>query len=212
MAYFELADFKQWLSDYVDYLKDADDNSFDALLQQCADAGCEEIEQLCARSFVLAEDEERAFAVDIDGTVAVKDLIALTGDVLVDANGDGVPETVVPAASLQLLPRTDERGRPGRRFQVLASTPTASVSLLAYVGRAVTVPGDWGYVEPADSLAPAPIIQAAMIRAARLWARRSAVLGTQYIVGDGVFSRIAKNDYDVTDLITGYRYTGYEVS
>lgn len=212
MAYFELDAFKQWLSDYVDYLKDADDNDYDNLLQGCADAGCEEIEQLCERSFTLVEDEERTFTVDVDGCVYVKDLIALTGTVLVDANGDGVPELSVPAASLQLLPTTDERGRAARRYQCLAPTLTASVSLLAYIGRAVLVPGDWGYVEPDASLAPAPIIQAAMIRAARLWARRSAVLGTQYIVGDGVFSRIAKNDYDVADLVRGYRYTGYEVS
>lgn len=207
--YATVAEFKAWLTDKVGYVENADGGSIDTLLEDCLSSATGDIEDDTGRVFALTTPAEaRSFYVDIDGLVHVTDLVTVTS-VVVDTNGDDVVDKTLASTDYMLLPKTDNRGRAGVRYQLIKATPSGGAYFIP--GYRVTVTSTWGYVE--SSAAPKQIKTACLLRAARTLARRDARLGSLIMsMGSSSVEVVAKLDVDYENLIDAYRVEYYGVS
>lgn len=198
MGHCTLAEFKSWAFDNVSHGTDAQGNSLDGLLQDLIDAGARQIEQDTGRLFSSATDT-RLVSVAVDGYARFKDLISITS-VTIDNDNDETPETLLAATDYIVGPKTDEFGSAAVRYQWMRSRSNGTARF--FPGVWLSIVGTWGYV--VSSAAPDDIKLANQLRAAWLWARRDAKLGTVAIPGMGVAASMQQWDTDYRQLIGPY--------
>jgi hypothetical protein len=173
----------------------SEDDAIDAAINAAESS----INGFCGRSFVVpGSATAKVYRPTSDVQLDVDDIAQLTSLVVkTDTADDGVYDTTLTltseyiiennAAPYRIIRRVDGSAFPRPR----SNRPTIEVT--AY----------WGYA----MAVPAPIIQAATTYAARLYQRRSAVLGFQPgMEGDAI--RISRIDPDLRSLLSGYRLLG----
>lgn len=207
--YATVAEFKRWLTDKTSYVEDADGNNIDALLTDCLLAASRGIDDDTGRIFYRVELEVRQVFVERCGEVSFVDLIADTvPTIVIDTNGDDVPDKTLATTDYLLLPRTGKNGAAAVRYTDMRLRSTASVVLTP--GYMVQITGDWGYLD--DGVAPSKIKQACLLKAARLLARRDAKLGSIIMaMGSSTVEVVAKLDRDYADLVDAFKVDVYGV-
>lgn len=199
MAYITIAELKAWALDNVNHATDAQGNSLDALFTDLVEAAARQIDQDTGRRFAALTAETRLVQVQVDGFARFRDLTAVTS-VTIDNDGDETPETVLAATDYVIGPKTDEFGAVAARYQWMRASRNSSARFTP--GTWLSILGNWGYV--VSAAAPYDIKQANKIRAAWLWARRDAKLGTVAIPGMGVAASMQRWDTDYQQLIAPY--------
>lgn len=199
MAYITAAEFKAWSLDNVSHATDAQGNSLDSLITDLIEAAARQIDQDTGRRFAALTAETRLVQVDVDGFARFRDLTGVTS-VTIDNDGDETPETVLASTDYVVGPKTDEFGAVAARYQWMRSSRTGTARF--FHGTWLSIVGNWGYT--VSSAAPYDIKQANKIRAAWLWARRDAKLGTVAIPGMGVAASMQRWDTDYQQLIAPY--------
>lgn len=200
MAYATVDAWKLWASDNTTYFTNAEDTSLDGVIEDCLDAASRQIDHDCGRVFSLTEAEGRDYRVGDDGYVRCVDLVSIDL-VEYDADYDDTAETALATTDYIAGPLVDERGRAPDRYQWLKRR--FGSSYWPGPGTIVTVTGDWGYVED-DGSPPPDIVQACVLRAGRLFARREAKLGTVSVPQMGTVGVVKGQDQDYLDLIRPY--------
>lgn len=199
MAYITIAELKSWALDNVAHATDAQGNSLDTLFTDLVEAAARQIDQDTGRRFAALTAETRLIQVDVDGFARFRDLTSVTS-VTIDNDGDESPETVLAATDYVIGPKTDEFGAVAARYQWMRASRNSTARFTC--GTWLSILGNWGYV--VSAAAPYDIKQANKIRAAWLWARRDAKLGTVAIPGMGVAASMQRWDADYRDLIANY--------
>lgn len=212
MQYATTAAWKLWAADNTAYFTNAEDTSLDGVIADCLEAASRQIDNDCGRVFYRLEAEARDYRVDDDGYVRCTDLVEIT-TVEYDSDLDDTADTALAATDYLAGPLVDDHGRAPLRYQWLKRRHGS-----AYwpgPGTIVTITGDWGYVE-SDGAPPPDVVQACIIRAGRLFARREAKLGTVSVPQMGTVGVIRGQDQDYLDLIRPYVRTdtgvGYAVT
>lgn len=213
--YASVADFKAWLTDKVDYVEDADGASIDDLLTDCLTTGSRDCDGDTGRIFYRVDDEIRQTFVQRGGEVEFVDLIVDADSgapvIIIDTNGDDVPDRTLASTDYTLLPRTGPDGRLTDRYTSLRPTATGNLRALLHPGYMVQITGSWGYLE--GGAAPAQIKTATLLRAARYLARRDARLGSLIVAwGGGSVQTVTKLDADYDRLVSGFALEGYGIS
>ena len=175
----------------------ADSTQNDAI-NTALDAADEEINNLCGRSFTVpaATSTRVYYPTPSDVLLNVDDIATATGLILKQDTGDNgtYDETLTITTDFILVGNTT----PYRQIQLvngdtwprpISNRPTVQVT--AKFGYGTTV--------------PAAVVQASTVLAARLYQRRSSPLGFQAGNVDTGFIRIARNDPEIMNLLTGYR-------
>jgi len=176
------------------------DESDDSPLQLALDAATALIDQWTGRSFRDEAGATKYFWATSPNILELRPDIRTITSVAVDTNGDLTFATTLAAtdyllAPLMPLPDTGIYTR-------LRIAPLSSRSFPQ--DRQVRVVGDWGYTVDGD--APAPIRQACLIQAERLFKRaREAPFGILQTTDLGQFTRISQADPDVMALIDPYK-------
>ncbi|MEO8082519.1 MAG: hypothetical protein ABI780_01720 [Ardenticatenales bacterium] len=199
MAYITIAELKAWALDNVAHATDAQGNSLDALFTDLVEAAARQIDQDTGRRFAALTAETRLIQVQVDGFARFRDLTSVTS-VTIDHDGDETPETVLAATDYVIGPKTDEFGAVAARYQWMRASRNSTARFSC--GTWLSILGNWGYT--VSGVAPYDIKQANKIRAAWLWARRDAKLGTVAIPGMGVAASMQRWDTDYQQLIAGY--------
>jgi len=200
--YATVAAWKLWASDNTTYLTNAEGTSLDGVIGYCLDAASRQIDADTGRVFYLTSAEERIFRADDDGTVDVVDLVAGSiSAIAYDADSDDESDTDLETTDYICHPLTDERGRAPARYQELRRRKGAAN--WPSRGAIVAITADWGYVED-DGSPPADIVQACVILAGRLFARREAKLGAIAVPGVGTVGMVKGSDIDYENLIRRY--------
>lgn len=201
-SYQGVESWKLWAADQPDYLTNAAGDSLDEVIEDCLKAASRDIDGDTGRVFYKIEQEERWFRVSDTRTVSFVDAIAGADiAVLVDDDGDDVPETALAATDYHLMPFTDDRGRASERYNKLVIRRGASRTL--HPGQAVKITTDWGYIELGET-PPANIIMACNLRAGYLFARREAKLGAISVPGMGTVGMVKGRDQGYLDSIKNY--------
>jgi hypothetical protein len=202
MALATVEEWKLWAADNTTYFTNAEGDSLDDVIGDAIDAASRRVENDCGRSFELTEAEVRYFRVEDDGTIRFVDLVADTiVEVLYDNDMDDEPDQALAETDYQLMPLTDERGKAPTRYQWMRRRTGSA--LWPAPGTVVSIEADWGYVED-DESPPPDIVQATIIMAGRLFARREAKLGTVSVPQMGTVGVIKGPDQDYLDLIRPY--------
>jgi hypothetical protein len=174
-------------------LGDMPDGYDDGVLHQALDAASRAIDNLTRRRF-YAETATRYLTAMGYETVLVPDLLDLTS-VATDDDTDGTYETTWDADVFDLQP-----DQPPYQQLVIVPWHTSWFSLRR---RSIAVTGSWGY--SADT--PAPITEACLLMAVRLFQRKNApygVVGTTSEFGTR-FTSLPPIDPDVELLIKPYK-------
>lgn len=214
MALATVEAWKLWAGDNTTYWTNAEGDSLDDVIGDAIDAASRRVENDCGRTFEVSEDEDRTLRVDDDGRVRFTDLIA---DSITsfdcDLDGDDEADTELAETDYILGPLTDERGLAPTRYQW--AKRRAGAAYWPSPGTIVTITANWGYVESDDS-PPPDIVQACIIMAGRLFARREAKLGAVSVPNMGTVGMVKGEDQDYLDLIRPYVRTdtgvGYAVT
>lgn len=197
-AYADLALLKFHLSSSSDGVANftAED---DILLQRCLDAATLQIEQFTGRTFRAEAAATKTFIASCYDTLDVRpDVRAVTG-VTVDDDGDLSFGLTLAATDYWLLP---VQGFPDSGiYSRIQIAPRSSQAFSP--GYQVRVTGDWGYVVNGE--APSAVIEACLLQASRLWARRGTPLSIMGGADLQTFARITKADDDVKALLLPYR-------
>lgn len=203
MAYASLAELKGFVSIPVA------DTGDDTNLQLALDAAQAQIDKFCDRTFAAdASVTTRYYTTNDSGLLGVDPISTLTGLIVTtDDNGDGTYETTWTIG-------TDFRAEPinaaaaGRPWTRLVSLGTRWWPRLQYrPGVSVTAKFGWP-----GGVAPAPVKQATLIQASRLWKRKDAPFGVAGSVEFGSEMRLlAKLDPDVESLLRPYRRSWWAV-
>lgn len=200
--YADVERWKKWAGDNSAYFTDAAGTSLDDVIADELDAASRQVDGDCGRVFYLTSAEERTFRTEDDGTI---DFVDLCADAIItvkyDADSDDVAETELEDTDYLLLPLTDNRGRAPDRHQSMKRRRGGS--RWPAPGALVTIEGDWGYVET-DGSPPPDIVQATIIMAGRLFARREAKLGSIAVPGVGTVGVAKGPDGDYERLIRNY--------
>ena len=190
-GYATLADLKLRL--------DIPDGADDAILEGTIEAASRRIDEDTGRRFYLVT-EARYFTPEQGGLVEVDDLITLT-DLATDIAGTRTYDTVWQPTDYDLLPtNAASRGWP---YTAIARRPLARWAF-PILPLAVRVTGDWGYA----AAPPAPIVQACLLLAARLWRRKDAAVAEVGTMGSEGLAQVRtypSNDPDVRQLLAPYR-------
>lgn len=166
-----------------------------ALMEIAIEAASRWIDSMTGARFYAAS-EARVYSADWYDLLYVDDLTAVTS-LKTDEDGDGVFETTWAAADYILEPRGAlQRGTPYRQIRINRNTGRYSFPRGA---GAVEVTGSFGY----GSTVPAPVKQACLLVAHRLWRRKDAIFGVAGTPGLGVTVVQAKitADSDVMALL-----------
>ena len=195
MAYATLADLKTFLG-----IGDAAD---DVTLQLALDAAEAQINAFTGRSFGIdGSVVARSYVATANGALDVDPIATLTGLVVeTDANDDGTYETLwTTGTDFRVEPvNAAALGPPWNRLVATGSKlfPTGN---RYYPGVRVTAKYGW------PGSPPAPVKEATLIQASRLWKRKDAPFGVAGSVEFGSEMRLlAKLDPDVEALLGPYR-------
>jgi hypothetical protein len=190
-----------WLKSVMQITDDSDDSP----LQLALDAATSLIDQWTGRSFAGETGATKYFYATSPTILDLVPDIRTVTSVAVDTNGDLTFPTALLATDYllsPLMPRPD----PGIYHQ-LRIAPNSSRAFPQ--DRQVRVVGDWGYTVGGE--APAPIRQACLIQAERLFKRaREAPFGILQTTDLGQFTRISTADPDVMALIEPYQGAAQE--
>lgn len=157
-------------------------------------------EQLGTRFY--ATTETRYYTADFSDLLWVDDLLAVT-TLKTDDDWDGTHEITWAASDYILEPRNNAlRGRPYRQIRVNVN---GDQTFPRNVVDGVEIVGSWGYHNGVSTTAPAPIRQACLLVAHRLWRRKEAIFGVAGTPGVGITTVQAKiqSDSDVMALLNG---------
>lgn len=205
-TYATTAELKAWLDDNPDNVTDAAGNSNDALLARLLEAASRAIDEDTGRAFYAQTAAARTYYPDPGGVLHVVDLVSVTS-IVMDANGDDIPETTLEATDYRLLPKT---GGPGgvavARYQEVHAAPGAARRF--YPGWPVLITGNWGYTETFNGVVSAPrdIQTACLILASRYYMRRYAKLGRAVIPEAGVSEGLPRTDPDYLAIVNRYMH------
>lgn len=145
-----------------------------------------------------AVSEARYYTARWYDLLTIDDLVSLTS-LKTDDDDDGVYETTWTATDYRLEPRNAAaKNRPYRDIRITAN---GSYAFPTRVDDGVEVTGLFGYAaEP-----PAPIVQACLLMAHRLWMRKDAIFGVAGTPGLGVTVVQARiqDDADILALLDG---------
>lgn len=196
MAYASLVELKGYIgiSDTLD----------DTYLQFALDAAQAQIDHYCDRTFGAdANVTSRVYpSYEITGTVMVDPISTLTGLIVqTDDNDDGTFETTWTLGTDYRVEPTNAvaYGKPWTRLVSLG--PKWWPRNFYHPGVQVTAKFGWP-----GGVAPAPVKQATLLQASRLWKRKDAPFGVAGSVEFGSEMRLlAKLDPDVESLLRPYR-------
>lgn len=203
MAYATLAELKGYVAIPVG------DTADDTTLQLALDAAALQVDQFCDRTFLAdASVTTRLSAATDAGLLTVDPISTLTGLVVAtDENADGTYETTwTVGTDFRLEPiNAAAAGQPWTRLVALG---TRWWPRLQYrPGVSVTAKFGWP-----GGVAPAPVKQATLLQASRLWKRKDAPFGVAGSVEFGSELRLlAKLDPDVESLLRPYRRSWWVV-
>lgn len=165
---------------------DITSTTLDVDLEQVLDAASRYVDGLCGRVFFGA-DTPRILTADSSRLLILPDDLHAFTAIAVDRDGDGVYETVWGVADVDMQPYPGPwqivRPRNGRSF------PTHRY--------AVQITGEWGF----GANAPAPIREATLLQAARLYKRKDAPFGVTGSPEHGQLQTISRTDPDVYELV-----------
>lgn len=149
-----------------------------ALMETAIEAASRWIDEMTGARFYGAA-ETRTYTADWHDLLYVDDLTAVTS-LKTDDDGDGVYETTWAASDYILEPRNSpQRGRPYRQIRI---ADNGRYSFPRHVQGGVEVAATFGYA----TTAPAPVAQACLLVAHRLWRRKDAIFGVAGTPGLGV--------------------------
>lgn len=170
----------------------------DAVLTEILDAASRQVDGWCGRAFGAAEATEARMmtADDWDLLILPYDLYELTA-IEVDRDGDRVYETTWDVTDVDMQPHEAP-------YRVLRPANGKAFPTFAY---AVKLTGNWGY--GAD--VPAPIREATLLQAARLFKRKDAPFGVTGSPEHGQLQTISRIDPDVKELLAPYTRLGMVV-
>jgi hypothetical protein len=197
VAYATLAELKGFVS------IPAGDTADDTTLQLALDAAAAQVDQFCDRTFAAdAAPTTRFYTVTDTGLLSVDPISTVTGLVVAtDDNADGTYETTwTVGTDFRLEPiNAAAWGEPWTRLVALGTRWFPRIQWRP--GVSVTARFGWPGGTP-----PAPVKQAALLQAARLWKRKDAPFGVAGSVEFGSEVRLlAKLDPDVESLLRPYR-------
>lgn len=198
MAYATLAELRSFVGIPVA------DTADDVTLQLALDAAGAQVDRFCDRTFGAdASVTTRLYAADLGGVLTVDPISTLTGLIVAtDENGDGTYETTwTVGTDFRLEPiNAAAAGNPWTRLVALGPR---WFPRLQYGRPGVSVTAKFGWP---GGVAPAPVKEATLIQAARLWKRKDAPFGVAGSVEFGSEMRLlAKLDPDVESLLRPYR-------
>jgi hypothetical protein len=147
-----------------------------------------------------ATSETRYYTADWYDLLYVDDLISIT-TLKTDDDWDGVYETTWATTDYILEPRNAAlRSFPYRQIRINVN---GNYSFPRNVSEGVQIVGSFGY---SSAAAPAPIRQACLMLAHRLWRRKDAIFGVAGTPGLGVTTVQAqiRQDTDILTLLEAY--------
>lgn len=171
----------------------------DTLLQLALDAATSLIDQFTGRKFVAETGATKYFTADDPTILTLTPDIRTVTSIAIDNKGDlsfSLPLVTTDYWKLPLQSYPDS----GIYAQIRLA-PRSSQAFI--VGYQVKIVGDWGYV--VGGQAPAPVREACLLQASRLYARRGAPFGILQSADLGQFTRISKVDPDVQAALAPYR-------
>lgn len=184
------------LQAHIDASGDAGfDGADTANMELAIEAASRWVDDYCGTRF-HASTETRYFTADWHDLLYVDDLISVT-TLQTDDDYDGVYETTWATTDYILEPRNAAlRSRPYRQIRVNVN---GDYSFPRNVVDGVKIAGSFGYA----TAAPAPVKQACILIAHRLWRRKDTIFGIAGTPGLGVTVIQAKigADSDVTALL-----------
>ncbi len=161
----------------------------DTVLEQVIEAASRQIDGWCGRAFASGNDVRHMTADSYDLLILPEELHGVTS-FAVDRDGDGIYETTWLVSDLYLQPYPGPfqvvRPRNGQAF------PTHR--------NAVQIAGSWGF--GAD--VPAPVREACLLQAARLFKRKDAPFGVAGSAEHGQLQTITSIDPDVKQLLAPF--------
>lgn len=168
---------------------DIKDNVDDVTLEQVIEAASRQVDGWCGRPFFNGSNVQRLTADNTCLLILPFELASLT-TIAVDRDGDGVYETSWTASDVDLQPWPGpyQVVRP-RGGKVFPSHPYG-----------VQIEGEWGF----GANVPAPIREATLLQAARLYKRKDAPFGVTGSAEHGQLQTISKIDPDVKELIAPF--------
>lgn len=193
--YASLDELKTWIGDLPDGM---DDHHLEPILL----AADRWIDHKTGRHFSLENEATKLYYPTREGKLDVVDLVSITS-IKLDTRGDRTYSTTLSASQYELLPYTDEFGKPAARFQELWLWPTTSQAMVP--SQLVQIVGDFGYV--VNGLPPEEIRLASLMLASRWWKRHEMPTGSVIVPDMGGFERVGRDDPDVNLLLTPYKRT-----
>lgn len=184
-SYADVEQLKAWLTIPVS------DNTRDTALTAALDSASRYIDEHCGRRFYLdAEASARTYVADLSPArtaILVDDIGALDG-LAVETGGTALTGY-----------RTFPSDAIVQEYPIIALVADGGWS--AKGTRTVTVTARWGW-----PTIPGPVVQAALIQAARLWKRKDSPEG---VIGSADWGaiRTSRVDPDVMALLSAYRHT-----
>lgn len=180
-TYATLEDFKARFD-----ITSADD---DAIIGQILEAASRQVDGWCGRVFpdAAGDGTTRRLTADSHCLLILPDDLHSITSVAVDRDGDGVFETPWEVTDVDTQPY------PGP-WQVLRPRNGKSFPTHRY---AVQIVGEWGF----GVNVPAPIREATLLQAARLFKRKDAPFGIAGTVDHGQLQTISRVDPDIQELI-----------
>ena len=170
-------------------------------LETAIEAASRWIDEITGARF-YASSETRYYTPQWSDLLYVDDLLSVT-TLKTDDDWDGVYETTWTASDYILEPRNNAlRGRPYRQVRVNVNGDTA---FPRGVVDGVQLVGSFGYSSGTSASAPAPVKQACLLVAHRLWRRKDAIFGVAGTPGLGVTTIQAQipRDADVMEMLKG---------
>lgn len=161
----------------------------DVNLEEMIEAASRQVDGWCSRSFASGVDTRVLTADSHDLLILPDDLHTMTA-IAVDRDGDRVFEADWELTDVDLQPQ------PGP-YQVVRSRGRKSFPTHRY---AVEITGDWGF----GTDVPAPIREATLLQAARLYKRKDAPFGIAGSAEHGQLETISRVDPDVKELLLPY--------
>jgi hypothetical protein len=174
------------------------DATDDAVLLAVLKAVSRGIDNYCARFFYqTAAATVRYYTPRNGNAVLIDDCVSLSA-VQTDANGDRTYEQTWATTDYDLEP--DNAGAEGRPYWKIAQTPNGSYCFPVGLRKGLKLTGVWGWPET-----PAPVKEACLIQAARVFKRKDSPFGIAGSPDVGML-RIGRLDPDVLWMLDAYRH------
>jgi hypothetical protein len=170
------------------------------LLQKCLDAATGMIDFFTGRKFVAESAATKYFVPSRYDALDLTPDIRTVTSVTVDDDGDLTYGLTLAANTDYWLEPLQGFPDPGIYNRIVIA-PRSSQAFSP--GYRVRVVGDWGYV--VGGQAPASVVEACLLQAARLYNRRGSPFGILQSTDLTTFARLSKADSDVQALLQPYR-------